>query len=219
MPNLDKSWSSQNWGPAKAARYLLILAALLMPYIQDGNPLIGSALIDQPAERAARQVPAEGLAALYPGDEGLERDPRVLFVENLRPAALLRSASAGETYAIPRTWSYPRTSLPIPAGSDRCTSAGEAHPTASKAAGIFIRMSKRWTESMSVSTSNSHRNPVTSITPPRLSPTGIRRRGRKAMPEKNQPATNWSPPTLSRGAIGEKCRRPALGPFTPTGTK
>ena len=29
-----------------------------------------------------KPVPNEGLAALYPGDEGLERDPRVLLVEN-----------------------------------------------------------------------------------------------------------------------------------------
>jgi len=30
----------------------------------------------------APPVPPEGLASLYPGDAGLERDPRVLFVES-----------------------------------------------------------------------------------------------------------------------------------------
>jgi hypothetical protein len=32
--------------------------------------------------QADKPVPKEGLSALYPGDEGMERDPRVLFTEN-----------------------------------------------------------------------------------------------------------------------------------------
>lgn len=37
---------------------------------------------------AAAPVPPEGLASLYPGDEGLERDPRVLFVEDFETGGL-----------------------------------------------------------------------------------------------------------------------------------
>ena len=31
---------------------------------------------------AVKPAPKEGLASLYPGDKGIERDPRVIFVEN-----------------------------------------------------------------------------------------------------------------------------------------
>ena len=69
---------------------IALLTPLLVPCIQDGNPLVGSAIVDQRGERAARPVPAEGLAVLYPGDEGLERDPRVLFVENFETGSIPR---------------------------------------------------------------------------------------------------------------------------------
>ncbi|MBI3858314.1 MAG: hypothetical protein HY293_21735 [Planctomycetes bacterium] len=45
-------------------KVLLLLAALLL------------------SGQGEKPVPKEGLASLYPGDEGLERDPRVLFTEN-----------------------------------------------------------------------------------------------------------------------------------------
>ena len=38
--------------------------------------------------RSAAPVPAQGLASLYPGDEGIERDPRVLFVEDFETGNL-----------------------------------------------------------------------------------------------------------------------------------
>jgi hypothetical protein len=51
---------------------------------QDESPLKDSPSLSV----AAAPAPPAGLAALYPGDEGLERDPRVLFVEDFETGGL-----------------------------------------------------------------------------------------------------------------------------------
>ncbi len=51
-----------------------------------------SARADEPAPaavaKAARVVQQGGLAAKYPGDEGIERDPRVLFVDDFETGTI-----------------------------------------------------------------------------------------------------------------------------------
>src|SRR5438552_13891069 len=56
--------------------------------IPNSNAAAGSVIADEPREHAAKPVPADGLATLYPGDQGLERDPRVLFVENFETGTI-----------------------------------------------------------------------------------------------------------------------------------
>jgi predicted amidohydrolase len=57
----------------------------------------------QPADKApakkpeVKPVPKEGLASLYPGDKGIERDPRVIFVENFEHDSLDALAKRWET--------------------------------------------------------------------------------------------------------------------------
>src|SRR5207245_311828 len=60
----------------------------LLLSIPNSNAAAGSVIADEPGEHAAKPVPADGLATLYPGDEGLERDSRVLFVENFETGSI-----------------------------------------------------------------------------------------------------------------------------------
>jgi predicted amidohydrolase len=48
-------------------------------------------------EGPVKPAPKEGLASLYPGDAGLERDPRVIFVENFEHDSLNALAERWET--------------------------------------------------------------------------------------------------------------------------
>lgn len=55
---------------------------------------------------AVKPVPKEGLASLYPGDQGIERDPRVLFVENFEHPSLDVLAKRWETVGGRHTLSF-----------------------------------------------------------------------------------------------------------------
>ena len=48
-------------------------------------------------EGSVKPAPKEGLASLYPGDVGIERDPRVIFVENFEHDSLDSLAKRWET--------------------------------------------------------------------------------------------------------------------------
>jgi len=51
----------------------------------------------QKKQPAVKPVPKEGLASLYPGDKGIESDPRVIFVENFEEESLDALAKRWET--------------------------------------------------------------------------------------------------------------------------
>lgn len=53
--------------------------------------------IDEAVARGACQAVAEGLATRYPGDVGIERDPRVILVENFEGGSLDALARRWET--------------------------------------------------------------------------------------------------------------------------
>src|SRR5262249_45163738 len=48
-------------------------------------------------EASVKPAPKEGLAGLYPGDAGIERDPRVIFVESFEHDSLDALAKRWET--------------------------------------------------------------------------------------------------------------------------
>ena len=45
-----------------------------------------------------------GIAAQYPGDEGIEKDPRVLFVEDFETGGLKDIAERWGGHRVQRTW-------------------------------------------------------------------------------------------------------------------
>src|SRR5438105_11533126 len=67
--------------PAGLVGWFLAVAVPVLVPLWDSDLFAGGVKREQP-KPVTKPVPSEGLAALYPGDEGLERDPRVLFVEN-----------------------------------------------------------------------------------------------------------------------------------------
>ena len=83
----DSRTSQQCCWQTRAAWAVVVLTYTLCAHMapaQDGPHLQDARL----SSVAAAPVPPEGLASLYPGDEGLERDPRVLFVEDFETGAL-----------------------------------------------------------------------------------------------------------------------------------
>jgi hypothetical protein len=66
--------------PAGLVGWFLAVAVSILVSVWDADLFAGRVKPEPLAQ--PRPVPSEGLAALYPGDEGLKRDPRVLFVEN-----------------------------------------------------------------------------------------------------------------------------------------
>ena len=73
--------------PARAVIGLIELAFILSGHIvlaEDKSPAKDSPL----SSKAAVSAPPKGLASLYPGDEGIELDPRVLFVEDSETGGL-----------------------------------------------------------------------------------------------------------------------------------
>ena len=63
---------------------------------------------------AAERLPAKGLAAKYPGDAGIERDPAVVFAENFDEPALDALWKRWETVTDKPGMSF---STDVPAGS------------------------------------------------------------------------------------------------------
>lgn len=89
----------------------LLLGALPLALADDAKPPAASKPDDQPP--AAKAEPA-GLAAKYPGDLGIDKDPKVLFVEDFEQPTVGEMHKRWETVRHPEIMSF---TPDVPAGS------------------------------------------------------------------------------------------------------
>ena len=90
----------------------------------------------QENRRPVKPAPKEGLASLYPGDTGIERDPRVIFVENFEDDRWTRSPSAGRPSADADTMSLSER----PAGEQRRQAVAAHRPAEGTAGQLYRRL-------------------------------------------------------------------------------
>jgi len=150
------------------------------------------------AQRAASMPGLEkgGLASLYLGDEGIERDPRVLFVDDFE---------TGTPEEIGARWgSISR--------KENINLSDDIHADSPGYKSIHIaRNGHLYTHTKGVDTIYARFYVK--------SPTAPRHRGPREVPARHRPAMPSSQPELSRRVDGANSLRLASGTSTPTGTK